>query len=387
MKAVSCFSTQMDPYRAGLELGEELVTINPEIIFLITSVHYEGSSELTSAIYEVLGNDHVVLIGNTGDGFYERNKVADFGVSALGINSEGAVRWHLASASGVEETPKEATRSCMEQLKAACGSAMPSFYYFVTDYRTDTSEILTALQEMTSLPVVGGAAADDFSFKQSFVYANHEVLEDSIVMLAAEGAVSFDISIAQDIRPVGNSGKITQCSGTRIKMIDDQPAMNFVEQELGKPVVGTDGGVVTLKLLGKNEQEQCLRALLSPPEQQRSGDVDLFGGVEQGSFVKVCLAQPDEVIQDVKNVVSSLSDLPFNPVAGLIVSCAGRKRLLGEKIECEVTELADQYPDLKALVGFPSFGEFGPVKQGDKYSRPLFHNMTFILLLLGEAKS
>lgn len=386
MKAVSCFSTQMDPYRAGLEIGEGLIAINPEVIFLVTSIHYGGSPELTSGIYDALGNDHVVLIGNTGDGFYERNKVADFGVSAMGINSEGVARWHLASASGVGEAPREASRKCMEQLSVACDSATPSFYYFVTDYRTDSSEVLVTLREMTSLPVVGGEAADDFSFNQCFVYANREVLEDSIVMLAVEGAISFDISIAQDIRPVGNMGEVTQSSGTQIRSIDNLPAIDFVEKELGKPLVGVDGGVVTLKLMGEQEQEQCLRSLLTPHRGgKRQGEVDLFGGVEQGDFVKVCLANPEEVIQDVKNVVSSISDLPFNPVAGLIVSCAGRKRLLGEKIECEVTELVEQYPKLEALVGFPSFGEFGPVKEGNTYSRPLFHNMTFILILFGEA--
>ena len=386
MKAISCHSTNMDPYQAGIEIGEQLASIHPEVIFLFSSIHYEGSPELLSAIYDVLDSENTILIGCTGDGFYEHDKVANAGVSAVGIHSNGAVRWHLAYESGVGENPQQATQCCMEKLAVACGSRAPDFYFMTTDFRSDSSEIITALRKLTSLPVVGGAGADDFLLKSCFTYANQQVLTDCIVMLAVEGDLSYEIRIAQEMPLVGVAGKITEGSGLMVSTIDHIPAIDFIEKQLGKPLNTVDAGVVTLKIMGDQEQELRLRSLLMPDEKDPSGKIEFFGGVEQGATAKVCLASPDKIVKDISDIAGTLSDLPFKPVAGLIVSCAGRKKVLGDKIDLEVKELIQGYPALTAIAGFPSFGEFGPVKEGDGYSRPLFHNMTYILLLIGPGQ-
>ncbi|MCD4654169.1 hypothetical protein K8T06_09550, partial [bacterium] len=66
MKTRSCYSINLDPYRAGIEIGEKIVDIRPEVIFLFSSIHYNGSPELAEAIYDVLGSNKTILIGNTG---------------------------------------------------------------------------------------------------------------------------------------------------------------------------------------------------------------------------------------------------------------------------------------------------------------------------------
>ena len=385
MKVKSCFSTNMDPYRAGIEIGAELAGIHPEVIFLFPTIHYEGSSELVEAIYDVLEADDTVLIGNTGDGFYERNKVANAGVSALGVNSGGAVRWHVVYESGVGEAPYEAAKRCVDRLNQACKSASPALYFLASDFRTDASEIIAALQETAVSPIVGGLAGDDSMFERCFVYVNHQVLTDSIAILAMDGAVAYDIRVAHTLQPIGRPGEITESEGTTVLTIDNIPAMDFIERELGKPLDIVDEGIVTFTLMEQeSDKDRRVRSLLLPGEGLEEKGVKLFGGVEQGSHAQVCLASPDRIIQDVQDIGNSLDALPFKPVAAVIVSCAGRKKVLLDNIEYEVREIVRRCQDLEALVGFPSFGEIGPVKRGDGYSHPLFHNMTFILLLIGE---
>ena len=116
-------------------------------------------------------------------------------------------------------------------------------------------------------------------------------------------------------------------------------------------------------------------------------DVKLFRVIKKGNYAQLCLAPPDKIIQDVKDISNSLDALPFKPVAALIISCAGRKRALSDDIESELREIIQDCQSLEGLAGFSSYGEFGPVKSNNGYSRPLFHNMTFILLLLGEANN
>ncbi|MEA3348356.1 MAG: FIST N-terminal domain-containing protein [Pseudomonadota bacterium] len=380
MKTKSCFSIKTDPYRAGVEIGEQLADINPEVIFLFSSIHYQGSPELLEAIYDELGSDDVVLIGNTGDGFFERDKVAHIGVTALGINSDKAITWHLACEAGAQKDPAGATKRCLENLRKAC-FADPALYFIASDFRTDASKIVSSIQETTSVPVVGGFAGDDFQKKECFVFANKRVITDHIAMLAIEGPLAFDIRFANQQHALRESGIVTECDDKLVQTIDNIPAMKFVEKQLGKPFVDVDKGMVCLNLTSKSGKRtiRCIRV----PDIDLTGSAELFGSIEEGSTVRICLTPPEMIISDVRNIAGDLSKLPFEPEAALIISCAGRKSVLKDGLKYEPQEILKGCPALKALVGYPSFGEFGPLKNADGYEQTIFHNMTSIVLTMG----
>jgi small ligand-binding sensory domain FIST len=109
----------------------------------------------------------------------------------------------------------------------------------------------------------------------------------------------------------------------------------------------------------------------------------LHGGVQPGDLVQVCVAESSELISEVHRIVEQIDIGDFVPSAALIVSCAGRKWLLGGQIEFEVRALADRFGGSLPIAGFPSFGEIGPLWHEGKYTRNLFHNMTYVLLLFG----
>ncbi len=371
----------MDPYRAGVEIGEQLADINPEVIFLFSTIHYQGSPELLEAIYEELGSDEVILIGNTGTGFFEQNKVGNIGVAALAINSGKAIKWHLTLEGGAQEAPDCATKRCLESLRQACSDA-PALYFMASDFRADATKIISAIQETTSIPVVGGFAGDDFQRKQCFVYANRQVTTDHIVMLAVEGPLAFDISFANQQHPLGEMGIVTACDDKLVRTINDIPVMTFVERQLGKPFADVDMGMVTLDLTNKAGKRtvRCIRV----PDIDYSGSAELFGSIEKGSEARICLTPPEMIISNIRDIASDLSKLPFEPEATIIVSCAGRKSVLKDGLKFEPQEILKGCPALKALIGYPSFGEIGPLKsEGGSYEETLFHNMTSIILTIG----
>ena len=385
LRFASCSSTNLDPYRAGVEIGEHLAGLDPEVVFLFTSIHYQGSPELLEGIYDVLESDQVVIFGNTGDGFYELRNVAGSGAAALAINTGGACTWHISVETGVSAKPYAVTRQCLENLQTQCSTGGPRLIFLASDHRTDSSEVNRAIREATSTPVVGGLAGDDYTFNKAFVYANRRVLEDSIAMLAVEGDIAFDIRLAHNLQPIGRSARVTDSEGTTVRTIDGIPAMEFLRRELGKPLDIVDEGIITFKVTEpESAEEYRIRSLLLPEDHSRDSSIKLIGGVEPGKLAQVCLAPPDCIIQDVREIVDSFDDLPFTPRAAVIVSCAGRKQVMAGRIQDEVTELTTRCTTLEALIGYPSFGEFGPIQTTQGYSRSMFHNMTFVLLLLGE---
>ncbi len=379
MKTKSCSTLIMDPYRAGLEIGKQLAEINPEVIFLFPTIHYQGSPEMLEAIYDELDSD-VIVIGNTGDGFFEKDKVGNAGVAALAINSENTLKWHLTLEPEAASDPSGATKRCLTNLKEAC-SIDPALFFIASDFHADATKIISTIQEMTIVPVVGGFAADEFQQHECFLYANRQVITDHIVMLAIEGPLAFDIRFANHQHPLGKSGIVTNSDDKLVKTIDNLPAMEFVEKQLGKPFADIDKGMVTFDLESKIGKRtiRCIKV----PDIDDGGSAELFGSIENDSTVQICLTPPEMIISDIKNIASDMNSLPFTPQAALIVSCAGRKSVLKDGLKYEPREILKGCPGLEALVGYPSFGEIGPLKSPDGYTETIFHNMTSIVLTLG----
>ena len=383
MKAKSLFTSRIDPYRAGSEIAEALAEIDPEIIFIFTSIHYEGSGDLAEAMYDILDNDDLIILGCTGDGFFSREGIGEVGLSALAINSEGKIQWHLAVETGIGENPYDTTIRLMERLGKACEKT-PSLYYMLSDFRTDTNGIIQALEKTAQAPVVGGLAGDaNIRLKQCFLYAGREVLTDAIVGLAVEGELNFDILIAHKLETAGNPGVVTGSTGTNLKSINDISVMDFIEKELGKPVEMIDNGVITFSVRSDRDSDDMRLRSIVVQDGENGKEVQIFGGIYEGESLQICIARPESLIDEVQQIGASLENLDFKPAAALIVSCAGRKQVLGNKNEPEVDALLNKKNTPDAIAGFPSFGEFGPLKRADGYSRSLFHNMTYILLLLG----
>ncbi len=376
----------MDPYRAGIKIAENLQGIDPEIIFLFSSIHYGGSQELTEAIYDVIDSDELIIIGCSGDGFYERNIAANVGASALAVNSRGSVHWHLEQESNIGQKPFVAARRCIKRLNQACPDSEMIFLF--SDFRTDASEIMRGVSSADGTPVVGGMASDNFDLKQSFVYINREVVTDSIVMLAANGLFPFEIFTVHNLNPDGLMGTISKCHSTTIQTINDLPAMQFVENAMGKPLEYMDTGTITANVINPHNPHLIQhRSLLLSKKPEHNSDIQLFGSIAQGEHIQLCLTNSDNIIAEVETVAADLNRLSFQPAAAIIISCAGRKQLLGNKNSIEVSALASTANCPKAIAGFPSLGEISPLKTGPEYSPPLFHNMTYVLVVFGEKES
>lgn len=385
MRSKSVSTTIADPYRAALALGQSLAEIAPEIVFLFATVQYANWTEFMDGLYDGLDDPRVRVIGASGDGVHETSRTCEVGASALGISSDGAVRWHIATGNQVGSDPETAVRSALSQLAEALQGRKPAFYFLLSDFNTDASRIETVLRDEVDVPVVGGMAGDD-NGKMAIccIFSDRSLLPDSLTMLAVDGPLSFQIHVGNSLSPVGAPGMIDDADGKSLIRIDGIDASAFVERETGKPVLHSDQGIVALTILNAGvDGEKKLRAV-SQHFGVGSGALTLHGGISRGERVQVCLAKPEELVAEVHAIAAKAVASGFAPSAALIVSCAGRKSLLGGQIGFEVTALTDAFsPDLP-IAGFPSFGEIAPLYYQGHYTRNLFHNMTYVLLLLGS---
>jgi hypothetical protein len=385
MKALSATTLEMDPYRAGIELADAVKGIDPEVVLLFSTIHYQGSPELTEAIYDVL-DPRVLLVGGTGDGIFETTCTADVGASALALSSGGAVRWSVASTTGVTADARGATTRCLTDLREQMGPGGPDLVILLSDFHADGTAIEQAIHSVLRCPVVGGLVGDNnMSMEKCFTYVNRNVVADGAVALGMKGDFRYEIRVAHELRGVGRTGTVTSSEATRVKSIDGLDAMAFVEREIGRPVSRVDQGIVTFNVVDRDTStSKYLRSILPDSEHAGQAGLSVFGGIPVGARVQVCIADPEDIVAEVRRVAAEVGSSSFDPAAAVIVSCAGRKHLLGNRIEHEAAEIVQARRGGIALAGFPSFGEIGPVKIDGKYTEAFFHNMSYVLLLLGR---
>lgn len=385
MQVKSCFTKQLDAYKAGVEIVEQFDDLCPDVLFLYSSIQYLGSQELLQAIYAEIDekqahvsiNDrkYPLLIGNTGDGVYANHLVSEIGISCLAMQTPSSVQWQISQQSNLQNDPFTSTVQCFTELLEKC-STTPKFIYIACDFRTDASLILSAIQSVntTNIPIIGGLAADDYTMQTCFVFANQKVLTDSIVMLACMGDLAFNILLGHSPIATGKPGIITHCESTTIYTINNLPAMDFIENEFGKSLDHVDKGILALQTVNTSQNNSIVRSLILPQD-PLDRSVKMFGNLTKGDCVQLSIYPATKMIYDVIDVAKTTKSLSFVPEAAIVVSCAGRKIVLNELIQNEVDFLMHYNAKLQAVAGFPSFGEF---------ANNNFHNMTYVLLLLGK---
>ncbi len=381
MRAISSSTVITDPYRAGIALGESLALMSPEVVFLFSSIHY-SAPELLEGLHDALDRDEVIVVGNSGNGFYETTVSSDRGAAVLGLSSDGQVRWRLAYAERLHEDLGVKVERLMASLSEEGES--PCLGYLVSDFRVDASRIETVLRETANFPIVGGLAADDYLMQSSYIYVNREVISDALVVLAAYGDLRFSIHVGNSLQAIGRSGRIEAIEGTQLHRVDGISAKDFIERETGRAVLQTDRGTLSLLVCDvEDSEEKSLRSII-PDLLDTGGSLGLFGGIPRGHSVQVCVAQPEDMVAEVHAIAKAASASGKGAAAALVISCSGRKVLLGAQIKHETSALTQAFaPDLP-LAGFTSFGEIAPLRRADGYTCNLFHNMTYVLLVIEQ---
>ena len=382
MRALSASTSIYDPYRAGATLGVALAPLRPEVVLLFSSTHY-STAELLEGLHDALDNDQVIVVGSSGNGVFSASGICDHGACALALNSNGAVRWHLEPVGGLGDDLEDKFALAMARLDAS--GQTPRLGILISDFHVDAARIEALLAQHTRFPVVGGLATDNRQRSTCYLYVGRAVVSDALFILAAYGDLDFSIALASSPQTIGRAGLVEAAQGTQLLRIGGLSATEFIERETGKPVLQTDRGILSLLVSDPQaEDEERLRSIVRDVPAQ-PGTVALFGAIATGNRVQICRNRPDDLIAGARAIAAAEAERAPAAAAALLISCSGRKFLLGERIADEVSALTSAFSRDLPIAGFLSAGEVAPRRraQGDGYTRNLFHNMTCVLLLIG----
>jgi hypothetical protein len=182
----------------------------------------------------------------------------------------------------------------------------------------------------------------------------------------------------------GPARKVTRSDGNVLAELDGEPALDIYKRYLGDYAkdLPSSGLLFPFLMLDGNER-RCglIRTTLGIDEQR--GTLTMAGEIDPGGYLRMMHASTDKLVDGAEAAAREALRVP--PPAGeslaILVSCVGRKLVMGDRIDEEVEVVAGVLGAAAVLAGFYSYGEFGPVAAAPEC---LLHNQTMTVMRIGE---
>jgi hypothetical protein len=235
-----------------------------------------------------------------------------------------------------------------------------------------------------NLPIVGGLAGDDGRFEQTWTVGPAGVHGDHVVAIGLYGpALQLGYGSFGGWLPFGPARKVTRCDNNVLFELDDEPALEVYKRYLGDHASGlpASGLLFPFAMLdGDQDESGLIRTILGVDEV--SGSLTLAGEIFEGGYLKLMHASTDRLVSGAERAAMSAVRQDASPFQfALLVSCVGRKLIMGTRTEEEIEAVRDVFGEGAVLAGFYSNGEICPF---EPVVACRLHNQTMTVAAFGE---
>lgn len=233
------------------------------------------------------------------------------------------------------------------------------------------------IQGMSSVlgdvPITGGLAGDA-SFQSTWVLTPEGLSQDQLVCVGLYGeALQFSFGCFGGWTPFGPARKVTRSQGNVLYELDGEPALAIYKRYLGTHAqdLPASGLLFPFAMLGKDDNENGLvRTILAVDEAE--GSVTLAGDIDPEGYLRLMHAGTDALVdgagtaaQQTRAMAGATSSTatgaqPGSTGLAVLVSCVGRKLVMGDRVDEEVEAVAEVFGPGVTLTGFYSNGEVSP---------------------------
>ena len=267
-------------------------------------------------------------------------------------------------------------------------SGLRAIVLFGQGVKINGSAVLAGMKDVVGagIPITGGLAGDAGAFVQTWVLNNQGLSSDGLVCIGFYGD-SLEISHGSfgGWSPFGPARKVTRCEHNILYEIDGESALSVYKRYLGEHAesLPSSGLLFPFAMLGKDHNELGLiRTILGVDEQ--TGSLTLAGDVDPNGYLRLMHASTDALVEGAKVAAHAARGLRGPEDAGfaLLVSCVGRKLVMGGRVDEEVEAVASVFGSQARLAGFYSYGEISPLSGA---SESKLHNQTMTITYFTES--
>lgn len=226
------------------------------------------------------------------------------------------------------------------------------------------TELINELIKQTekSIPIFGGLAGDEFSFEKTIVGLNSDATPGKIVAIGFYGNhIHFGYGSEGGWGDFGPEREVTQSEKNVLYKIGDRYALDLYKEYLGKYAEELPSSSLYFPLSMKENRDSgtVVRTILSIDEENKS--MTFAGNIPLGSQVRLMKGNIDKLIDAASNAALKIARKPSkNKQLALLVSCVGRRIVLGDRVDEELEVVKEIFGDNTLLCGFYSYGEISP---------------------------
>jgi hypothetical protein len=250
------------------------------------------------------------------------------------------------------------------------------------------SAVLSGMTEVVGakVPITGGLAGDGGAFAQTWVLDEKGVSSDRLTCVGLYGdSLQFAHGSFGGWSPFGPARKVTRCENNVLFELDSESALDVYKRYLGEHASGlpASGLLFPFAMLGSDHSEVGLiRTILGVDE--ASGSLTLAGDIDPDGYLRLMHASTDALVDGAEAAAEAAKAMQTNAGQGLalLVSCVGRKLVMGGRVDEEVEAVGEVFGQGATLAGFYSYGEISPFTAGVECK---LHNQTMTITYIGEA--
>lgn len=316
------------------------------------------------------------ILGCSSSGTIGGVEISDEDVVATAIKLErSSVR--LASVDVVGS----ASDAGVQLMKELQGEDLRHVFVLSDGLSVNGSDLALGLNH-TNIAVTGGLAGDGTRFGKTWVMADAPAKSGRIAALGFYGDVTVKSGCFAGWEEFGAERVVTRSKGSVVYEIDGEPALKLYKKYLGEMAneLPASGLRFPLSIQENKNAKPLIRTLLAVDEAAQS--LTFAGDVPSGYLCKLMRTNLDSLI-DNAGLAAESAQPSKQGVNGLclVVSCVGRRLVMGQMTEEELEIVQERLGDATAITGFYSYGELAPFSD---VMHCQLHNQTMTLTTVYE---
>jgi hypothetical protein len=322
-----------------------------------------------------------ILLGCTTGGEIHGCDVLDESLSATAIHFDDTEI--SAAETDVAQGSFEAGRSLGATLARP---DLKALFVLSDGTRTNGSDLVRGLRDAAgpNVVLVGGLAGDGPNFGTTYVGLNGQPSPGKAAAIGFYGdKLNVGHGSAGGWDVFGPERRITKAKANVLYELDGKPALDLYKRYLGPEAAELPGSALLfpLRIYPADKPEQAIvRTVVGIDEEART--MTFAGDMPEGHCAQLMRGNFDRLIQGAAHAAEQAQGLPQGERLAILVSCIGRKLLLGQRTREEVEAVQNVLGADTHLAGFYSYGEVSPhaVTGSDE-----LHNQTMTITTLSES--
>ena len=325
-----------------------------------------------------------VVIGCSTAGEIATDGVEDGTLVATSVKFEKGTR--VRSAAGHVTAANESYAAGQQLANALKDDGLRMIFMLSTGHNVNGSELIRGVVSVVGpeIKVTGGLAGDNMDFKSTTTMMNGETFTDRAVAVGFYGD-HLEISAASrgGWKPFGPPRRVTRAEGNILFELDGQSALSIYETYLGDKARDLPGSGLLYPFAiveGQNESIGLIRTILGIDRDK--GSLILAGDIPPNGLLRLMHTGSDGLVEGAEDAAEQVvAGGDHNNALAILVSCVGRKGVMGEDVEDELDAVRDVLPKGTMCTGFYSYGEISPF---EKTNASELHNQTMTITLMNE---